>query len=309
MRRRAANLPRNLGQPRQRIRRRDGAGRPLAEGEPAMNDLAQFLCIPAGVLGGVYCISLLWECRKRTRSRKEPLESSRVSTRRHPVSARINSLLQVLLSATFLTIASLLLAGLAYRAILPFWCGSRLSHQQRRTLEKFSLPGDASVVVDYDSSQASWPLTGIECAGEPVSDDHLRGLLREAPQLWYLNLTHTEITDNALRELRLTPRIRCLTLDGTRIGDRGLQHLASLNSLEELDLQGTSVTDRGLRCLADLRSLRTLNLRDTAITDAGLEWLSHLDTLAVIDLAETHVTREGVRRLQSELPGVVIIII
>ena len=271
-----------------------------------MNDLVQLLCISVSVTGGVYCLSLLRDCRRRARSAKEPTKSSRGSSRRKSVCARVNWLCQLLLTAAFLAVAVSLLAGFACRAFFLLSRNSAGSQQQRCSFQTIAIPGCPPVVVDYDKSQAGQPIIGIDGARKPISDDQLRSLLRETPELVYLNLTYTSIGDDALCELSRAPKLHTLCLQGTRIGDLRLQNLAKLNRLETVFLDDTKITDKGLRSLADLKNLRELILSDTAVTDAGLQWLRGLDKLELLDLENTGVTQEGINCLKHELPDVII---
>ncbi|MGI6419018.1 MAG: leucine-rich repeat domain-containing protein [Thermoguttaceae bacterium] len=269
-----------------------------------MDDLAQLLCVVVSLTGGVYCVSLLRNSRKRRESAREAVRSLPRSARRKSVCARINRLCQVMLASTFLAVAASLLTILAYRALPLLWEEPPVDQQMRHSVETVLIQGCPPVLVDYDTSQPSRPVVGIDCFKKPISDDQVRCLLRQAPKLVWLNLGYTDITDEALCELGRVPKLHGLCLDGTRIGDLRLNHLAELKCLESLSLQDTNITDRGLRCLADLKNLQELFVRETAVTDTGLEWLGSLEKLEVLDLSGTRVTEEGIHRLESALPRV-----
>ena len=295
-----------------------------------MDDIAQGLCLVVSLAGGVHCVWLLRNSRKPAAQSLEAVRLPSQSTRRKLVCVRINRFCQILLAATFLAVASSLLVVFAYRTLSSLWVEHAVEEQLRRSVEIVSIEGDASVVLDYDTSQAERPITGIDYATRHVSDHGLRCLLNEASNLDFLNLQQTDITDDTLRQLGGVARLRQLTLDVTRVGDLGLQHLAGLKSLEDLTLDqtkitseglrhladlrglqrlslcGTAITDAGLRHLAGLRGLQRLSLCDTAITDIGLESLYHLDKLRELDLAGTRVTPQGISRLESRLPGLAV---
>lgn len=274
-----------------------------------MNDLVQLLCVVVSLTGGIHCVSLLRNSRKPAESTGEAVKSlprSARSARRKSVCARINRFCQVLLAATFLAVAASLLAIFAYRGLSSLWEEPLVDQQMRRSVETVLTEGCPPVLFDYDTSQPGGPIIGIDCARKPLSDGQVRRLLRQSPNLVWLNLAYTDITDEALCELKRTPRLNGLCLEGTRIGDLRLDQLAELKSLESLKLDGTNITDKGLRRLADLKSLRKLYLNDTAVTDAGLEWLGSLNELEMMELRNTRVTQEGINRLKSTLPGVTI---
>ncbi|MGI6419920.1 MAG: leucine-rich repeat domain-containing protein [Thermoguttaceae bacterium] len=272
-----------------------------------MNEVAQLLCVVVSLTGGIHCLSLLRDSRKPAAASGEPVKSLSRSARRKFVCARVNRYCQVLLATTFLAVASSLLAGFGYRGLSRLWEQPLVDQQMRRSVETVLIQGCPPVLVDCDTSQPGRPVIGIDCVRKPISDNHIRSLLHQAPKLYWLNLAYTHITDEALCELSRVPKLRGLCLEGTRIGDRRLDHLVKLKSLEFLSLQATSITDKGLRHLADLKSLRKLNLGGTVVTDAGLEWLDSLDKLELLDLRNTSVTKEGINRLKRKRPVVEIL--
>jgi hypothetical protein len=100
-------------------------------------------------------------------------------------------------------------------------------------------------------------------------DAHVDDLLPLAPQVTWLSLSGTGVTDEGLARLAQFPHLTRLHLDRTGVGDAGLAHLARLERLEYLNLYGTSVTDEGLQQLAGLQQLRTVYLWQTKVTPAG----------------------------------------
>lgn len=273
-----------------------------------MNGVAQWLCVIVSVTGSVYCLALLRDCTKRIRSLKAPTDSSPGRARFKSVGARLDCLCQLLLAATFLGVALLLLAEFSFQLASSLMIDSAVDRQRREPFETISVSGCPPVLVHYDSIQPHQPIHGIDCARKPISDAHLRSLLGETPDLKWLILTETDITDDGLRALSRVPELWALTLADTRVGDPGLQHLVGLRNLQYLSLEGTKITDDGLRHLADLRNVRDLSLKYTEVTDAGLQWLGRLDKLENLELCHTRVTREGVDRLKTEIPDVTIII-
>ncbi len=271
-----------------------------------MNDVAKLLCILVSTSGGVYCVSLLRDCRNGAGAPRQPLRSLSTSARWKSICASINWLCQVLLATAFLAVAASLLVGFVYRAVSSLCEEPTVDRQMRRSVETVLIQESPPVLVDYDTSELGRPIIGIDCARRPVTDHQLCRLLQQAPELDYLNLAHTRITDEALSELSRVPKLRGLCLERTRVGDAALRRLAKLKNLDSLHLDGTNITDDGLQCLAELRSLRVLGLRDTAVGDAGLEWLGLLDSLETLDLRNTRVSEGGVNRLKSKLPGVII---
>lgn len=243
-----------------------------------MSDVAWFLGVVVSVTGSLYCLMLLRDYRRQIRS----LEAtpSPGSTRGKSVGATFCCLGQILLAATFLTLALVLLAGFAHRADSLLWEESPIDRPAQRSFETLSIPGYPPIMIHYGSVQPGSPVVGIECHSKLISDDHVQGLLHVAPTLFWLNLAGTGISDNALSDLACVPGLSQLNLAGTRVGDVGLQHFV------------------------ELKSLKSLHLDDTALTDNGVEWLGQLDKLELLELENTAVTQEGIDRLKGMLPDV-----
>ena len=117
----------------------------------------------------------------------------------------------------------------------------------------------------------------------------------------------SRITDTSLTVLgRVAPQVLWLDLGGTRVSDRGLAEVARLPNLTRLHLQHTEVSDGGVAHLTGLQRLEYLNLYGTAVTDEGLAPLSSLTRLRALYVWETGVTPAGVSRLQAALPRLTI---
>jgi len=119
-------------------------------------------------------------------------------------------------------------------------------------------------------------------AGASFDDSKMQALVGLAPQITWLDLSATAITDRALATVGQLPNLIRLHLDRTVVTDNGLARLQPLAQLEYLNLYGTKVTDAGLSHLADLPNLRSLYV-----------W-------------RTKVTAEGIARLQSQAPRLVV---
>jgi uncharacterized membrane protein/YHS domain-containing protein/mono/diheme cytochrome c family protein len=90
----------------------------------------------------------------------------------------------------------------------------------------------------------------------------------------------------------VAPNLRWLDLSGTAVTDAGLGHLRQMGNLARLHLERTRITDAGITNLEDLSNLEYLNLYGTGITDAGLETLQNLPKLKQVYLWETKVSPE-----------------
>ena len=99
--------------------------------------------------------------------------------------------------------------------------------------------------------EISFYLTDKKVGDEQISD------LKSIPEVIWLNLAGTEISDDGLKSLDGMP-LEKLHLEKTKIGDAGLAHLKSFKDLEYLNLYGTKVTDAGLEHLKELKNLKKL---------------------------------------------------
>src|SRR5262245_35476981 len=81
-------------------------------------------------------------------------------------------------------------------------------------------------------------------------------------------------SDKELAKITLLgPNVKWLDLAGTAVTDAGLTNLATMPNLTRLHLERTGITDEGLAALTGLASLEYLNLYGTTISEAGLETL------------------------------------
>jgi uncharacterized membrane protein len=110
-------------------------------------------------------------------------------------------------------------------------------------------------------------------AAVPITDASLAVLARIAPQVLWLDLGATRISDRGLNDVARLPNLTRLHLQHTQVGDEGVARLTGLSRLEYLNLYGTAVTDHGLVPLASLTHLRALYLWKTDVTPAGVSRL------------------------------------
>jgi uncharacterized membrane protein len=108
---------------------------------------------------------------------------------------------------------------------------------------------------------------------DALGDAELKKLLPLAPQVVWMDLRGTEVTDAGLATVGRFPHLVRLDLSGTSVSDTGLAHLGELPHLESLNLYGTAVGDGGLAHLESLESLRRLYLWQTDATLAAVDRL------------------------------------
>ncbi len=144
-----------------------------------------------------------------------------------------------------------------------------------------------------------------------ITDDGLLALAK-MPQLEYLDISATNITDRGLEVLRHLPNLRGFKMVWQRSAtDAGLAHLRGCDKIERVELMGSGVgdgaiealrgkpvhhfetgrlvTDRGLAMLLDFPMFRTWHretrlLLDGPFSDEGLAGLAGLDGVSALDL-------------------------
>lgn len=150
----------------------------------------------------------------------------------------------------------------------------------------------------YDMHRRERPLIGADLASLPITDHEIRALLRQNPDLEWLNLNGTNVTDEVLDDLAVASNLSELCVSNTAITDTGLSHLSRATRLTKLLLAGTAITDDGLIHLRALPNLRKLHIQNTPITDTGLAPLHGLSQLESLLVEGTFVTPQGFERIQ-----------
>lgn len=185
-----------------------------------------------------------------------------------------------------------------------------------------STPG--SVVIPPDYSVKLIP-GDLDKETFPIWARHLaRDLRAEGVKVKYLNLSgQKEITDGNLASLEQFPQLKWLDLSSTEITNRGLSSLkslkklkhlylkkcpwitdASLRSIRELhdlvDLQlaeNVKISNEGLKHLQDMTGLTRLSLESTGIKDAALSAIEKLTSLEFLDLSYTDINDSALASL------------
>jgi hypothetical protein len=146
-------------------------------------------------------------------------------------------------------------------------------------------------------------VTGLVVEGKPATDDDIAEFVATFPKIDQLDISNTQITDDALASAARLPALWRLLARHTDVTDTGVARLASLQQLAMLELDGTEITDAGIADLAKLPRLNRLNVSGTRITDAGLAHLTASSaTLLLLDVSGTQVTDAGVAAFQAAQP-------
>ena len=125
------------------------------------------------------------------------------------------------------------------------------------------------------------------------------------------NLLHVEsvsvakdVKDEHLALLKpLAPQLAWLYLNKTGITDAGLKHLSGLKQLRRLHLANTAITDAGIKNLAGLENLETLNIYGTKVTTGVLDTVAKLPKLKKVFLYNTDVEPRSAFRFLNKNPN------
>ncbi len=124
------------------------------------------------------------------------------------------------------------------------------------------------------------------------------------------NLLHVEsvsvakdIGDEQLALLKpLAPQLAWLYLNKTKVTDAGMAHLSGLKQLRRLHLANTAITSAGAKQLEGLENLETLNIYGTKVNDDVLESLTKLPKLKKVFLYDTGVSSRVAFRFLTKNP-------
>ena len=119
----------------------------------------------------------------------------------------------------------------------------------------------------------------------------------------YVNASHLgkEFDDEKLKLLEpLVPQLLWLNLARTGISNAGGKTLAKFSLLTRLHLENTSISDEISTNLKNLSALEYLNLYGTEISDSSVQNLKSLNNLQKIFLWQTNFTPNGIELLRKE---------
>jgi hypothetical protein len=226
--------------------------------------------------------------------------------------ARENPMFDTLHSATFSLMAMLLLGSAGCRD------QRMINDQAERELTRERLAQslgdgviDDEVVVEFGrltdddlAILADHPrIKRVEIRSNPVGfgDPALKHLAK-LPNLEWINLPASQVTDDGISQLSKLEKLRILNLHQTKITDNGLKEIASLPNLELLRFGSPHVSDAGIDQIANVKSLRFLHLIDVPITDAGLKSIESMPNLESFYLDGGRTTDEGLSALIKARP-------
>lgn len=101
---------------------------------------------------------------------------------------------------------------------------------------------------------------------------------------------------------KIAPNIIWLRLDHTAISDAGLARLSALKNLVRLNVANTKITTAGLKALKTVTTLEYLNITNTACTDEALTFLSGMPQLKHIYCWQTKITADAAANFMKNNP-------
>ncbi|MCA9080510.1 MAG: hypothetical protein KDA58_08120 [Planctomycetaceae bacterium] len=114
-------------------------------------------------------------------------------------------------------------------------------------------------------------LRQLKLGGPLTSADAIS--IAQVTTLQFLNVPHTNWTDDDLAHLAKLPHLKLLRLSSPRLTDAGLQALSTFPELRYLHLLQVPITDAALPAIAECEQLQSFYLDGGHCTDAGLSQL------------------------------------
>ena len=109
--------------------------------------------------------------------------------------------------------------------------------------------------------------------GKSFNDENIKLLQPIAPQLLWLNVARTAITDKATESLTNFYLLERLHAENTPLTDAATPNISKLTNLKYLNLYGTAISDASIENLRKLEKLEKVFLWQTKVTSTGAESL------------------------------------
>ncbi|MEQ9408901.1 MAG: protein kinase [Fuerstiella sp.] len=146
-----------------------------------------------------------------------------------------------------------------------------------------------------------WQLKWLYLTGLDVTDRGVAALDVYRETLLTLNISHTRVTDESVRLLRVFPSLRGLFMGNTAVTDAAVPFFAEYPSLVSLDISYTQVTGSGIGALADCKALTKLKCRHLPLIDEDLTQLASIE-LVELDVRETKISATAIQEYRAAHP-------
>lgn len=131
------------------------------------------------------------------------------------------------------------------------------------------LANELEIPITFLGQREPWLHANPSIAGQRFGDAELSKLAALGPNLRWLDLGGTAVTDTGLTNLAQFPNLVRLHLERTGVSDAGLSAILPLAHLEYLNLHSTPITDEGVTQLGKAQKLRQLYVWQTKVTPVG----------------------------------------
>lgn len=193
-----------------------------------------------------------------------------------------------------------------YRHLALDWCITELGGRS------YELRDDAfyrfQVLQAYPSERLYREAYMVSLQRAEVSPDEFRELAMRMSAFdrrgFKLELSHCQIRDVDLGELRNYPNVISLHLTGCGLSEGQVRQIGTLKRLVELDLSRNEITTEGIKAIASLPYLNALTLDHVPLTEEQLLSLGKLPSLKTMSLTNTGLTEESVEAFSLAHPGV-----
>ena len=103
---------------------------------------------------------------------------------------------------------------------------------------------------------------------------------------------------------KIAPQVMWLVMADTKITDAGLEPLKSCTNITRMNLKNTAITNASISLIAQFKKLEYLNIVGTKIDDAGLLALTPSTALKKIFCWQSGITTNGVMAFQKKYPNI-----
>ena len=135
---------------------------------------------------------------------------------------------------------------------------------------KLKKAGITVIPVSAESNYLSVSFISVPLKG----DSAVKLLESLAPQIVWLKLSDTKITDAAMTSVAKLTNLTRLSLDHTNITDKGVAMLQPLTRLQYFNIVATEITGNGLTALKGLQELQTIYIYQSGILKADSSLLN-----------------------------------
>ncbi|MDA7699547.1 hypothetical protein N8920_07355 [Opitutales bacterium] len=109
--------------------------------------------------------------------------------------------------------------------------------------------------------------------GKSFDDESIKMLLPLAPQLVWLNLARTSVTDSGMELMSKLFLLERLHAENTDLGDKSSINISKLTNLKYLNMYGTKISDVSINNFQKLQKLEKVFLWQTNVTENGADSL------------------------------------